>query len=76
MKVSMTAAQEVCEASGARQVVILAFGRRGEFQVVSYGATKRECAAIRPMCDRLADDLMEGRLTLAAPPPQEKPTNG
>jgi hypothetical protein len=68
VKLSIRAAQNVCEAAGARQVIVLAFDG-SEFSVVSYGATKRECAAVRPLCDEIANSIEAG--TLRAPPTGE-----
>lgn len=62
MRATITEARRACEAIGARQVVIIAFDVDGRFAVTSYGETKAECAAVRTLCDRIADDLRSGRL--------------
>ena len=66
MKPTITAARKCCETIGARQVVVIAFDRDGHFGVISYGDTKAECAAVRPLCDAIADALARG--ALPAPP--------
>lgn len=48
MKPSISIARRACEAAGARQAVVLLFDEAGRYAVVSYGETKRECAAVRP----------------------------
>lgn len=62
MRVTITEARACCEAVGARQVVIVAFDGTGRYAVTSYGATKAECAAVRPLCDAVADALASGVL--------------
>lgn len=62
MHVTITAARATCEAVGARQVVVVAFDGTGHYAVTSYGTTKAECAAVRPLCDAIADELASGAL--------------
>lgn len=62
MKHSITLARKACEAAGARQAVLVLFDGAGNLAVVSYGETKRECAAVRPLCDAIADALEAGEL--------------
>lgn len=64
MKPSITAARRVCEAIGARQVVVVAFDGDGCYAVTSYGETKAECAAVALLCDAIANDLTSGRLPM------------
>ncbi len=64
MKVPIREAQRVAENSKARQVVIIAIDGNGAFQVTSYGATKAECSAVKPMCNTIADALKSGKLGL------------
>lgn len=65
MRVTITDARAVCEATGARQVVVIAFDGAGRFAVTSYGTTKAECSAVKPLCDAVASHLAAG--TLPAP---------
>lgn len=68
MKPTITAARHLCGVIGARQVVVVAF--EGEkWSVVSYGATKEECEAVKATCDAIADGLLHG----AIPGPMAKP---
>ena len=62
MKPSISIARKACEAAGARQAVLVLFDRSGSMAVVSYGETKKECAAVRPLCDAIADALEAGEL--------------
>lgn len=62
MNVTIGKAQACCEAVCARQVVVIAFDGTGRYAVTSYGATKAECAAVRPLCDAVADGLASGAL--------------
>lgn len=70
-RLSITDARRVCEKVGARQVVIVAFTDTDPaiaFRVVSYGDTKAECAAVRPLCDAIADRLIDGSLPFPMTP--------
>lgn len=55
-------AEEACQQLEARQVVLVVFFESERFAVVSYGDTKRECAAVRPLCDAIADAIATGAL--------------
>lgn len=55
-------AQRACEAAKARQVVVVFLGEHGQYAVVSYGTTKAECAAVKPLCNAIADAIDEGDL--------------
>lgn len=62
MKPIIGAARRACELIGARQVVVVAFDADGRYAVLSYGETKAECSAVRPVCDAIADALDSGRI--------------
>jgi hypothetical protein len=64
---SIQIAQRACEAAGARQAVVIWFDGVGRFSVASYGETKAECAAVKPLCNAIADALGSGELK--CPPP-------
>lgn len=55
-------AQRACEAAGARQAVVVWFNEAGQYAVASYGETKAECAAVKPLCDAIADAIDGGTL--------------
>jgi len=55
-------AQRACEAAKARQAVVVWFDEHGQFAVASYGETKAECAAVKPVCNAVADMLDSGFL--------------
>lgn len=62
MKPTIRHAQRACEAAKARQAVVVWFDEHGQFAVASYGETKAECAAVKPMCNAIADMLDSGFL--------------
>ena len=55
-------AQRACEAAKARQAVVVWFDEHGQFAVASYGETKAECSAVKPLCDAVANDILTGDL--------------
>ena len=55
-------AQRACEAAKARQAVVVWFDENGQFAVASYGETKAECSAVKPLCDAVADGIDAGDL--------------
>ena len=55
-------AQRACEAAKARQAVVLFLDEHGQYAVASYGETKAECSAVKPLCNAIADALDEGLL--------------
>ena len=42
--------QRACEAAKARQAVTVFIDESGQYAVASYGETKAECAAVKPVC--------------------------
>ena len=61
-------AQRACEAAKARQAVVVFIDDVGQYAVASYGETKAECAAVKPLCNAIADALDDGEL----PMPKDK----
>lgn len=59
-------AQLACGAAGARQAVVVWFDEHGRFAVASYGETKAECRAVKPLCNAIADAIDDGRLPCPA----------
>ena len=57
-------AQRACEAAKARQAVVVFIDESGQYAVASYGETKAECAAVKPLCDAIADAIDEGELPM------------
>jgi len=57
-------AQRACEAANARQAVVVFIDGSGQYSVASYGETKAECAAVKPLCNAIADALDEGELPM------------
>ncbi len=55
-------AQRACEAAKARQAVVVWFDEHGQFAVASYGETKAECTAVKPLCNAIHDAIHEGVL--------------
>lgn len=55
-------AQRACEAAKARQAVVVWFDEAGQFAVASYGETKAECSAVKPLCNAIADAIDAGDL--------------
>lgn len=64
MKPTIRHAQRACEAAKARQAIVVWFDEHGQFAVASYGETKAECAAVKPLCNAIADALDEGELPM------------
>jgi len=62
VKPSIAIVRKACEQAGARQAVLVLFDGSGNMAVVSYGETKKECAAVRVTCDAIADALESGEL--------------
>jgi len=62
MKPTIAIAKETAQRMNARQVVVCAFDYQGRFGVVSYGVLKAECLDIQPLCDAIADGLIDGSL--------------
>lgn len=58
-------AQRACEAAKARQAVVVWFDEVGQYAVASYGETKAECAAVKPLCNAIADALDDGELPIS-----------
>jgi len=56
--------QRACEAAKARQAVVVFIDEVGQYAVASYGETKAECAAVKPLCNAIADALDEGELPM------------
>ena len=52
-------AQRACEAAKARQAVVVWFNEAGQYAVASYGETKAECSAVKPLCEAIGDALDE-----------------
>jgi hypothetical protein len=57
-------AQRACEAAKARQAVVVFIDEVGQYAVASYGETKAECSAVKPLCNAIADALDEGELPM------------
>ena len=55
-------AQRACEAAKARQAVVVWFDESGQFAVASYGETKAECTAVKPVCNAIHEAIHEGLL--------------
>jgi len=55
-------AQRACEAAKARQAVVVWFNEAGQYAVASYGETKAECSAVKPLCNAVADAIDAGEL--------------
>jgi hypothetical protein len=71
MKLTIENAKKTAQLFNARQVVVCAFDYAGRFGIVSYGVTKDECRNVRPLCDAIADGLMDG--TLPEPDINQRP---
>lgn len=56
--------QRACEAAKARQAVAVFIDEVGQYAVASYGETKAECAAVKPLCNAIADALDDGELPM------------
>lgn len=54
--------QRACEAAKARQAVVVFIDEVGQYAVASYGTTKTECTAVKPLCNAIADALDGGDL--------------
>lgn len=65
MRPSIKLVQRACEAAGARQAVVVWFDANGKYAVASYGETKAECAAVKPLCNAIADALDDGELPMS-----------
>lgn len=61
-------AKRACEAAKARQAVVVWFDEHGQHAVASYGETKAECTAVKPVCNAIADALDAGDI--------QRPGNG
>ena len=57
-------AQRACEAAKARQAVVVFIDEVGRYAVASYGETKAECAAVKPLCNAIADAIDDGELPM------------
>jgi len=57
-------AQRACEAAKARQAVVVFIDESGQYAVASYGETKAECAAVKPLCNAIADAIDDGALPI------------
>ena len=62
-------ARQVCEATGARQAIVLVFygddagpQLSGRVAGSSYGATSHECVAVASVLDTVVDLLIKGRI--------------
>ena len=55
MRPSIKLVQRACEAAGARQAVVVWFDANGKYAVASYGTTKAECTAVKPLCNAIAE---------------------
>lgn len=62
MNPSVRIARRACEAAKARQAVVVWFDEAGRFAVASYGETKAECSAVKPLCNAIADAIDAGKL--------------
>jgi len=71
MRPTIRIVQRACEAAKARQAVTVWFDEHGQFAVASYGETKAECSAVKPVCIAIADMFDSGYLE-----PPGKETNG
>ena len=69
MKPTIRIAQRACEAAKARQAIVVWFDEHGQFAVASYGETKAECSAVKPVCIAIADMFDSGYLE---PPGDER----
>ena len=69
MKPTIRVAQRACEAAKARQAIVVWFDEHGQFAVASYGETKAECSAVKPVCIAIADMFDSGYLE---PPGDER----
>jgi hypothetical protein len=56
--------QRACEAAKARQAVVVFIDEVGQYAVASYGETKAECAAVKPLCNAIADAIDNGELPM------------
>lgn len=72
MKPTIRVAQRACEAAKARQAVVIWFDEIGRFAVASYGETKAECSAVKPLCNAIADAIESGNLPMPARPAARK----
>ena len=59
MKPTIRIAQRACEAAKARQAIVVFIDEVGQYAVASYGETKAECAAVKPLCNAIAEALNE-----------------
>lgn len=64
MKPTVRIAQRACEAAKARQTVVVFIDEAGQYAVASYGETKAECSAVKPLCNAIADALDDGALPM------------
>lgn len=62
MNPTIRIAQRACEAAKARQAVVVWFDEHGQYAVASYGETKAECTAVKPVCNAIGDMLDSGYL--------------
>jgi len=62
MKPTIRIVQRACEAAKARQAITVWFDEHGQFAVASYGETKAECSAVKPLCNAIADAIDAGEL--------------
>lgn len=62
MNPTIRIAQRACEAAKARQAIVVWFDEHGKFAVASYGETKAECSAVKPVCIAIADAFDAGEL--------------
>lgn len=57
-------AQRACESAKARQAVVVFIDEVGQYAVASYGETKAECTAVKPLCNAIGDAIDEGVLPM------------
>jgi len=63
-------AQRACEAAKARQAVVVFIDEVGQYAVASYGETKAECAAVKPLCNAIHEAIHEGLLPVPGDSPR------
>ena len=64
MNPTIKIAQRACESAGARQAVVILIDDLGRYACVSYGETKAECTAVKPLCNAIADQIDDGELPM------------
>ncbi len=58
---TITQAKQICQSAGARGCIILVFDA-DDFQGVSYGETRGECAQLGKTLDAICEEIGAGRI--------------